>query len=117
MIAQRCGWPATQLETTSSHLSCSSCSCLSSRARPDTHVVPHDRPPRDDAPRRVRGLPLPGRLQAAAGGGALAIGEPGAKNAAILALSIISLSNKSYLNKLEKWKTNLRDNVPLNPNE
>ena len=38
--------------------------------------------------------------------GTLAIGEPGAKNAAILALSIISLSNKSYLNKLEKWKKN-----------
>ena len=49
--------------------------------------------------------------------GTLAIGEPGAKNAAILALSIISLSNKSYLNKLEKWKKNLTDNVPLNPNE
>ena len=49
--------------------------------------------------------------------GTLAIGEPGAKNAAILALSIISLSNKSYLNKLEKWKKNLTDNVPLNPDE
>ena len=49
--------------------------------------------------------------------GTLAIGEPGAKNAAILALSIISLSKKSYLNKLEKWKKNLTDNVPLNPNE
>ena len=49
--------------------------------------------------------------------GTLAIGEPGAKNAAILALSIISLSNKSYLNKLERWKKSLTDNVPLNPNE
>ena len=49
--------------------------------------------------------------------GTLAIGDPGAQNSAILALSIISLSNKSYLNKLEKWKKNLIDNVPLSPNE
>ena len=49
--------------------------------------------------------------------GTLAIGEPGAKNAAILALSIISLSNKSYLNKIRKMEKNLTDNVPLNPNE
>ena len=49
--------------------------------------------------------------------GTLAIGEPGAQNSAILALSIISVSNKSYLNKLEKWKKNLTDNVPLSPNE
>ena len=49
--------------------------------------------------------------------GTLAIGDAGAKNSAILALSIISVSNKSYLNKLEKWKKNLTDNVPLSPNE
>ena len=49
--------------------------------------------------------------------GTLAIGDPGATNSAILALSIISVSNKSYLNKLEKWKKNLTDNVPLDPNE
>tara|TARA_Y100001970_G_scaffold208360_1_gene253904 strand:- start:529 stop:1029 length:501 start_codon:yes stop_codon:yes gene_type:complete len=49
--------------------------------------------------------------------GTLAIGDPGATNSAILALSIISVSNKSYLNKLEKWKKNLTDNVPLSPNE
>ena len=49
--------------------------------------------------------------------GTLAIGDPGAKNSAILALSIISVNNKSYLNKLEKWKKNLTDNVPLSPNE
>ncbi len=49
--------------------------------------------------------------------GTLAIGDPGATNSAILALSIISVSNKSYLNKLEKWKKNLKDNVPLSPNE
>ena len=49
--------------------------------------------------------------------GTLAIGDPGATNSAILALSIISVSNKSYLNKLEKWKKKLTDNVPLNPNE
>ena len=49
--------------------------------------------------------------------GTLAIGEPGAKNSVILAISIISVSNKSYLKKLEKWKKNLTDNVPLSPNE
>ena len=49
--------------------------------------------------------------------GTLAIGDPGATNSAILALSIISVSNKSYLNKLEKWKKNITDNVPLSPNE
>ena len=49
--------------------------------------------------------------------GTLAIGDPGATNSAILALSIISVNNKSYLNKLEKWKKNLTDNVPLSPNE
>ena len=49
--------------------------------------------------------------------GTLAIGDPGAKNSAILALSIISVSNKSYLKKLEKWKKNLTKNVPLHPNE
>ena len=49
--------------------------------------------------------------------GTLAIGDPGATNSAILALSIISVSNKSYLNKLEKWKKNLTDNIPLSPNE
>ena len=49
--------------------------------------------------------------------GTLAIGDPGATNSAILALSIISVSNKSYLYKLEKWKKNLTDNVPLSPNE
>ena len=49
--------------------------------------------------------------------GTLAIGDPGATNSAILALSIISVSNKSYLKKLEKWKKNLTDNVPLDPNE
>ena len=49
--------------------------------------------------------------------GTLAIGDPGAQNSAILALSIISVNNKSYLKKLEKWKKNLTDNVPLSPNE
>ena len=49
--------------------------------------------------------------------GTLAIGDPGATNSAILALSIISVSNKSYLKKLEKWKKNLTKNVPLSPNE
>ena len=49
--------------------------------------------------------------------GTLAIGDPGAKNSAILALSILSVSNKSYYKKLEKWKNNLTDSVPLNPNE
>ena len=49
--------------------------------------------------------------------GTLAIGEPGAKNAAILAISIIALSNKTYLKKLENWKKDLTKNVPLKPNE
>ena len=49
--------------------------------------------------------------------GTLAIGEAGAKNAAILAISIIAISNKNYLKKLEKWKKNLTKNVPIKPNE
>ena len=49
--------------------------------------------------------------------GTLAIGEAGAKNAAILATSIIALSNKTYFKKLEKWKKDLTKNVPLKPNE
>ena len=49
--------------------------------------------------------------------GTLAIGEAGAKNAAILAISIIALSNKNYLKKLEKWKKDSTENVPLKPNE
>ena len=49
--------------------------------------------------------------------GTLAIGVPGAKNAAILALSIISLGNKNYSNKLRKWKKNLTESVPLSPKD
>tara|TARA_B100000029_G_scaffold129560_1_gene123076 strand:- start:72 stop:575 length:504 start_codon:yes stop_codon:yes gene_type:complete len=49
--------------------------------------------------------------------GTLAIGVAGAKNSAILALSIISLSNKTYSNKLEKWKKNLTDSVPKSPED
>ncbi len=49
--------------------------------------------------------------------GTLAIGVAGAKNSAILALSIISLSNKTYSNKLEKWKKNLTDSVPISPED
>ena len=49
--------------------------------------------------------------------GTLAIGVAGAKNSAILALSIISLSNKIYSNKLEKWKKNLTDSVPKSPKD
>ncbi|MBV44885.1 MAG: 5-(carboxyamino)imidazole ribonucleotide mutase [Rhodobiaceae bacterium] len=47
--------------------------------------------------------------------GTLAIGKAGAKNAAILAVSIISLSNKFYEKKIENWRENLTENVPLNP--
>ena len=49
--------------------------------------------------------------------GTLAIGVPGAKNAAILALSIVSLSNKIYSNKLRKWKKDLTESVPLSPKD
>ena len=49
--------------------------------------------------------------------GTLAIGGAGAKNSAILALSIISLSNKTYSNKLEKWKKNLTNSVPISPKD
>ena len=47
--------------------------------------------------------------------GTLAIGQAGAKNAAILAVSIISLSNKFYETKIENWRENLTENVPLRP--
>ena len=47
--------------------------------------------------------------------GTLAIGKAGAKNAAILAVSIISLSNKFYETKIENWRENLTENVPLIP--
>ena len=47
--------------------------------------------------------------------GTLAIGKPGAQNAAILAVSIISLSNKFYETKIENWRENLTGNVPLSP--
>ncbi len=47
--------------------------------------------------------------------GTLAMGKAGAKNAAILAVSIISLSNKFYETKIENWRENLTENVPLNP--
>ena len=49
--------------------------------------------------------------------GTLAIGVAGAKNSAILALSIISLSSKTYSNKLEKWKKNLTDSVSTSPKD
>ena len=49
--------------------------------------------------------------------GTLAIGGAGAKNSAILALSIISLSNKTYSNKLERWKKNLTNSVPISPKD
>ena len=43
--------------------------------------------------------------------GTLAIGKSGAKNAAILAVSIISLSNKFYERKIENWRENLTENI------
>jgi len=49
--------------------------------------------------------------------GTLAIGVAGAKNSAILALSIISLTSKTYSNKLEKWKKNLTDSVAISPKD
>ena len=47
----------------------------------------------------------------------MAIGETGAKNAAIMAISILSISNKNYLEKLKKWKLQMSQKVELNPSD
>ena len=47
--------------------------------------------------------------------GTLAIGSAGAKNAAFLAASILSLSNAKISRALEKWRINQTKNVDLSP--
>ena len=45
----------------------------------------------------------------------MAIGETGAKNAAIMAISILSCSNKIYLKKLKDWRKNMTDQISISP--
>ena len=47
--------------------------------------------------------------------GTLAIGVPGAKNAALLALQIVSLSNADLTQRLVTWRQNQTSNVPETP--
>ena len=47
--------------------------------------------------------------------GTMAIGESGAKNAAIFAAEILSLNDTSIRDKLHNWKNLLTKSVPLNP--
>ena len=45
----------------------------------------------------------------------MTIGKAGAKNAAIFAAEILSLSNKNIKNNLSKWKKKMTKNVPFEP--
>ncbi|PPR10396.1 MAG: N5-carboxyaminoimidazole ribonucleotide mutase [Alphaproteobacteria bacterium MarineAlpha11_Bin1] len=47
--------------------------------------------------------------------GTLAIGSSGAKNAGILAVSIVALKYEEVASRLEKWRASLTDSVPENP--
>lgn len=47
--------------------------------------------------------------------GTLAIGKAGAINAALLAIQIISISNKSVLSTLKKWRKKLTTSVKTQP--
>ncbi len=47
----------------------------------------------------------------------MAIGETGAKNAAIMAISILSISNKNYREKLKKWKLHMSQKIELSPSD
>ena len=47
--------------------------------------------------------------------GTMAIGEAGAKNAAIFAAEILSLNHQTIRDKLYVWKNQLTKSVPLNP--
>ena len=47
--------------------------------------------------------------------GTLAIGEPGAKNAGILAASILALSDPKLSQRLLKWRAKQTDDVALTP--
>ena len=47
--------------------------------------------------------------------GTLAIGNPGAKNAALLAASIIALFDKKVKKKLDSWRKKQTNKVPTRP--
>ena len=47
--------------------------------------------------------------------GTLAIGEAGAKNAAILAISILALSDKNISKQLSSWRQNQTDSIEEEP--
>lgn len=47
--------------------------------------------------------------------GCLAIGEAGAKNAALLAISILALSDEKMAKKLEKFRKDQTESVSINP--
>ena len=47
--------------------------------------------------------------------GTLAIGEAGAKNAALLAISILALSDEKLAKKLEKFRTKQTSSIALKP--
>ena len=49
--------------------------------------------------------------------GTFAIGDAGAKNAALFAIQILSLNNQNLYNKLLSWKENQTNSVPLSPLE
>jgi 5-(carboxyamino)imidazole ribonucleotide mutase len=56
---------------------------------------------------------MPGGIQV----GTLAIGKPGAINAALLAASILALSDKAVAKRLEKWRKEQTKSVPLRPHQ
>ena len=45
-----------------------------------------------------------------------AVGEAGAKNAALFAISLYANNDKKILTKLNKWRENLTKTVSLSPN-
>jgi len=47
--------------------------------------------------------------------GCLAIGEAGAKNAALLAIAILALSDEKLAKKLEKFRSNQTESVKIKP--
>ena len=49
--------------------------------------------------------------------GTLAIGKPGAINAALLAASVLSLSDETISNKLDAWRQERTDMVSLEPSD
>jgi 5-(carboxyamino)imidazole ribonucleotide mutase len=49
--------------------------------------------------------------------GTLAIGKPGAINAALLAASVVSLSDETISNKLDAWRQERTDMVALEPSD